>query len=36
MRKYAEFNIKLQGLVSDILQNIESAGTGRVIVWTFY
>ena len=33
--KYAEFNVKLQGLVSDTLQNIESAGTGRVTIGLF-
>ena len=33
--KYAEFNVKLQGLVSDTLENIESAGTGRVTIGLF-
>lgn len=33
--KYSEFNIQLQGLVSDTLENIESAGTGRVTIGLF-
>ena len=33
--KFSEFNIQLQGLVSDTLQNIESAGTGRVTIGLF-
>lgn len=33
--KFSEFNIKLQGLVSDTLENIESAGTGRVTIGLF-
>ena len=33
--KFTEFNVKLQGLVSDTLENIESAGTGRVTIGLF-
>ena len=33
--KYSEFNVQLQGLVSDTLENIESAGTGRVTIGLF-
>ena len=33
--KYSEFNIQLQGLVSDTLENIKSAGTGRVTIGLF-
>ncbi len=33
--KYTDFNIQLQGLVSDTLESIESAGTGRVTIGLF-